>query len=51
MFAALLLGGTALADTDDDTSIGVTVEHTCLVGQSELYGPGKHLYRRTCNGS
>jgi hypothetical protein len=40
MFAALLLGGTALADTDDDTSIGVTVEHTCLVGQSELYGPG-----------
>jgi len=36
---SVLLAGTAIADSDD-TSVGVEVDHTCLVGQTELYGPG-----------
>lgn len=40
MVLALILAGTALAAEDDGSSIGVNVEHTCLVGQTELHGPG-----------
>jgi hypothetical protein len=41
MFSAVILAGTALAaDSEEDTSVGVSVNQTCLVGQTDLHGPG-----------
>ncbi len=40
MLSALILAGTALADEEGDSSVGVNVEHTCLVGQTNLHAPG-----------